>query len=85
MTLSACTLYDSSLVIVLMKSYPFQPLLVQRLSELRQNLPWVERLDVCTGLAPLAPEMAFEVSGYRKIFYVVPSNDSNAVSNKCCC
>ena len=36
--------------------------LKQRLSDITQSLKWIERLDVTTGLAPVAPEMAVYVS-----------------------
>ena len=31
----------------------------QKLGEVEKRLPWIERLDVVTGLAPLAPELAY--------------------------
>lgn len=36
--------------------------LKQRLSDIQQNLKWVERLDVTTGLAPMGPEMAVYIA-----------------------
>ena len=31
----------------------------QKLEEFKQNLPWIERLDMCNKPAPLAPELAY--------------------------
>lgn len=36
--------------------------LKQRLADLRQNLPWIERLDVSCGMAPMAPEIAVYIA-----------------------
>lgn len=35
--------------------------LKQKLSELKQNLPWIERLDLINAPAAMAPEMAVEI------------------------
>ncbi|RZF46070.1 hypothetical protein LSTR_LSTR004783 [Laodelphax striatellus] len=32
-----------------------------KLQEIQQNYPWIERLDLVTGYAPLAPEMALQL------------------------
>ncbi|XP_029158762.1 probable rRNA-processing protein EBP2 homolog isoform X2 [Nylanderia fulva] len=36
-------------------------LMKQKLSDIKLNLPWVERLDMVNALAPLAPELALEM------------------------
>lgn len=36
--------------------------LKERLRDIQQNLKWVERLDLATGLAPIAPEMALYIA-----------------------
>ncbi|XP_066584550.1 probable rRNA-processing protein EBP2 homolog isoform X2 [Prorops nasuta] len=33
----------------------------RRLTEIRQNLPWIERLDIVNPPAPLAPELAMQI------------------------
>lgn len=38
----------------------------QKLSELSNGLPWIERLDGCNGPAPLAPELALKESRSQK-------------------
>ncbi|GAU88168.1 hypothetical protein RvY_00914 [Ramazzottius varieornatus] len=35
--------------------------LLQKLGVIRLDLPWIERMDVTTALAPMAPEMASEI------------------------
>ncbi|XP_066993634.1 probable rRNA-processing protein EBP2 homolog [Anabrus simplex] len=35
--------------------------LKEKLTEMKLKLPWVERLDLVTGQAPLAPELAFKL------------------------
>ncbi|XP_012221764.2 probable rRNA-processing protein EBP2 homolog [Linepithema humile] len=36
-------------------------LMKQKLNELKQNLPWIEKLDIVNAPAPLAPELALQM------------------------
>jgi len=60
--------------------------LTERLDDLTLKMPWIERMELTTGLAPLAPEMAVSIEreeqkranlfkGNQKIPYVAPEVD----------
>lgn len=38
----------------------------QKLQEIKQNLPWIERLDLTNGLAPVAPELSIQFEKHEQ-------------------
>jgi len=54
--------------------------LKQKLAELRQDQPWIERLDLANKPAPLAPELAYQEDQHAKRREKLLKNNKNTVS-----
>jgi len=52
----------------------------QKLAELRQDQPWIERLDLANKPAPLAPELAYQEDQHAKRREKLLKNNKNSVS-----